>query len=282
MMAAPLKVALVQMTAGRDPAANLPGVLAAIDAAAKAGAGLVATPEMTLMMELDRAEALAKSHAQADDPAIPAFAAAAQRHRIWLLIGSLALKIAPDRLVNRSLLFDPSGRLAAHYDKIHMFDVDLADGESFRESRLYQPGGAAAMAQTPWGGLGLTVCYDLRFPYLYRQLAQAGAALISVPAAFTKQTGTAHWHVLLRARAIETGCFIIAPAQTGRHETGRETYGHSLVVAPWGDVLADGGTEPGMVLADLDFSLVAQARQRVPSLRHDRAFAPADAGKDAS
>ncbi|GAB4145457.1 MAG: carbon-nitrogen hydrolase family protein [Sphingomonadales bacterium] len=276
-MSQSLKVALLQMTTGRDPAASLTPVLAAIDRAAEAGALLVATPETTLMMELDPKAALAKARAPEADPAIAAFAEAARRHRIWLLIGSLNVKLAEDRLANRSMLFNPDGALAASYDKIHMFDVDLPGGESFRESRLYRPGAKAVLGHAPWGPLGLTICYDLRFPYLYRHLAQAGARLISVPSAFTKQTGTAHWHILLRARAIETGCFILAPAQTGRHETGRETYGHSLIVSPWGEVLADGGVDPGMVLADLDLSAVDDARRRIPALAHDREFAAAAA-----
>lgn len=279
-MSQSLKVALLQMTTGRDPAASLAPVLAAIDGAARAGALLVATPETTLMMELDPKAALAKARPPEAEPAIAAFAEAARRHRIWLLIGSLTVKLAEDRLANRSMLFNPDGALTAAYDKIHMFDVDLPGGESFRESRLYRPGAEAVLADAPWGPLGLTICYDLRFPYLYRHLAQAGARLISVPAAFTKQTGTAHWHVLLRARAIETGCFMLAPAQTGRHENGRETYGHSLVVAPWGEVLADGGGDPGMVLADLDLSAVDDARRRIPALSHDREFAAAAASVD--
>ncbi|RME64799.1 MAG: carbon-nitrogen hydrolase family protein [Alphaproteobacteria bacterium] len=277
-----LRLALVQMTAARAPQDNLPAALAAVACAAEAGAQLVATPEMTLMLEMDGKAALAKSHPPEAEPAIAAFAAAARRHGLWLLVGSLALKVEARRLANRSLLFAPDGRLAASYDKIHMFDVDLPGGERFRESRTYRPGERAVVASTPWGGLGLTICYDLRFAHLYRDLAQAGAKIISVPAAFTKQTGAAHWHVLLRARAIETGCFVIAPAQTGRHEAGRETYGHSLVVSPWGDVLADGGSDPGLVMASLDLSEVEKARRRIPALSHDRAFTSAASPRKAA
>ncbi|HYD99546.1 MAG TPA: carbon-nitrogen hydrolase family protein, partial [Alphaproteobacteria bacterium] len=178
------------------------------------------------------------------------------------------------RVANRLFVIDPQGEIRARYDKIHMFDVDLAGGESYRESATFRPGEQAVLAQTPWGGLGMTVCYDLRFPHLYRALAQAGARLLAVPAAFTVPTGRAHWHVLLRARAIETGCFVIAPAQTGTHDAGRQTYGHSLIVDPWGEVLADGGGEPGFVTADLDLGRIDEARGMVPALRHDRPFAP--------
>ena len=199
---------------------------------------------------------------------------------IYIHIGSLAIKLSADRAVNRSFLIDPKGEIAARYDKIHMFDVDLADGESYRESRNYRPGESAVLADLPWGRLGLTICYDLRFPALYRALAEAGATMLAIPSAFTKQTGEAHWHVLMRARAIENGCFVFAAAQGGKHENGRETYGHSLIVDPWGRIIAEGGTEPGVVMAEIDPAEVTNARARIPSLQHGRRFeiARADGG----
>lgn len=266
----PFTVACVQLCTGRDVAANIEAAATLIGMAADQGADFIATPETTSLMELDRARLFEKTTAEADDPALACFTSLARSKGIWLLIGSLVIKIAPDRLANRSFLIRPDGCIAARYDKIHMFDVDLPGGESYRESKNYQPGEAAMIADLPWGRLGLSVCYDLRFAYLYRALAQAGARFLTVPSAFTKQTGQAHWHILLRARAIETGCFVIAPAQGGRHETGRETFGHSLIVAPWGDILAEGGTAPGVILAEIDPACVDEARARVPSLCHDR------------
>jgi predicted amidohydrolase len=217
---------------------------------------------------------------EATDPAVPALAAAARAHGVHLLAGSLALRHG-DRFVNRALLFAPDGRRVAAYDKIHLFDVDLPNGDSYRESATYDCGGEAVLAALPWGMLGLTICYDVRFPQLYRALAKAGADFIAAPAAFTKLTGEAHWHVLVRARAIETGAFVFAAAQGGRHENGRETFGHSLVVSPWGEVLAEAGTEPGVIVADIDPAQVVMARSRIPALRHDRPFtAPAAAGAE--
>jgi predicted amidohydrolase len=216
---------------------------------------------------------------QDDDITLSGLRAAAADHGIWLVIGSLALKTgdADGRFANRSFLIGPQGQIAAHYDKIHMFDVDVSATETYRESSGYRPGDRAILADTPLGRIGMTVCYDMRFPHLYRALAQAGAEILSVPSAFSPVTGAAHWHVLLRARAIETGCFVLAPAQTGVHpqQDGRErrTYGHSLAVAPWGEVLADAGTDPGVTFVDLDLAAVADARRRVPSLRHDRSHA---------
>jgi predicted amidohydrolase len=215
---------------------------------------------------------LEKAVPEDEDTALAAFRVLAAELQVWLLIGSLAVRVAPDKAANRSILIDPAGQIVARYDKIHMFDVEIPDGQSYRESRVFQAGGQAVLADLPWGRLGMTVCYDVRFPYLYRALAQAGAAFLSVPAAFTKMTGEAHWHVLLRARAIETGCFVFAPAQCGTHAEGRQTFGHSLIVAPWGEVLADGGEEPGVVVAEIDPARVAQAHAMVPALRHDRAF----------
>jgi predicted amidohydrolase len=187
-------------------------------------------------------------------------------------IGSLAIRISPDRAANRSFLIDPKGDILARYDKIHMFDVDLAGGESYRESRNYRPGELAVLADLPWGRLGLTVCYDLRFPALYRALAEAGATMLAIPSAFTKQTGEAHWHVLIRSRAIENGCFVFAAAQGGRHENGRDTFGHSLIVDPWGRTIAEGGTEPGVIVAEINPAEVVNARARIPSLQHGRRF----------
>jgi deaminated glutathione amidase len=196
----------------------------------------------------------------------------ARRHSIFVHAGSLAIKLSADKAANRSFLIDRSGAIIARYDKIHMFDVDLANGESYRESRNYRPGDIAVTADLPWGKLGVTVCYDLRFPALYRALAEAGASFFSIPSAFTKQTGEAHWHVLNRARAIENGCFVFAAAQGGRHESGRETFGHSLVIDPWGRILAEGGTEPGVILAEIDPAQVVAARAKIPSLQHGRRF----------
>jgi predicted amidohydrolase len=196
----------------------------------------------------------------------------ARKLGIFIHVGSLAIKLAPEKAANRSYLIAPSGEIAARYDKIHLFDVDLAGGESYRESRNYRPGEQAVLCDLPWGRLGLTVCYDLRFPALYRALAEAGAIMLAIPSAFTQQTGEAHWHVLNRARAIENGCFVFAAAQGGKHENGRETYGHSLIVDPWGRILAEGGAEPGVVIAEIDLADVAKARARIPSLQHGRRF----------
>jgi predicted amidohydrolase len=213
------------------------------------------------------------------DPALTAFRELARELKVYFHAGSLAVRASPDKAANRSLLIDPAGEIVARYDKVHLFDVELADGESYRESNTYRPGEVAVLADLPWGRLGLTVCYDLRFPSLYRALAEAGAQFLAIPSAFTKQTGEAHWHVLMRARAIETGSFVLAAAQSGHHENGRDTFGHSLVVDPWGKVLADGGTEPGVIMAEIDPALAVDARARIPSLQHGRRFevtAPAD------
>jgi predicted amidohydrolase len=266
------KVGLVQMRSGTDPQANLATALAAIEEAARAGAAYVLTPEMTNIMEVKRERLFAAITEEELDPTLAALRKAARKFSIYVHIGSLAVKVLPDKAVNRSFLIDRRGDIVARYDKIHMFDVDLADGESYRESRNYRPGDLAVVADLPWGRLGLTVCYDLRFPALYRALAEAGASFFSIPSAFTRQTGEAHWHVLIRARAIEDGCFVFAAAQGGKHENGRETFGHSLIVDPWGQILAEGGTEPGLILADVDPAQVAAARSRIPSLKHGRRF----------
>ena len=266
------KVGLVQMRSGVDPQANLATALAAIEDAARAGAGYVLTPEMTNIMEVKRDRLFATIVDEEIDSTLAALREAARKHSIYVHIGSLAVKVSPDKAANRSFLIDRRGEVIARYDKIHMFDVDLANGESYRESRNYRPGDLAVIADLPWGRLGLTVCYDLRFPALYRALAEAGASFLSIPSAFTRQTGEAHWSVLLRARAIENGAFVFAAAQGGKHENGRETYGHSLVVDPWGRILAEGDTEPGLILADIDPAQVTAARSRIPSLLHGRRF----------
>jgi hypothetical protein len=260
------------MRSGVDPQTNLATALAAVEEAARAGAAYVLTPEMTNIMETKRDRLFAAIADEERDPTLTAMRETARKLSIYIHLGSLAVKASPEKAANRSFLIDRRGDVVARYDKIHMFDVDLANGESYRESRNYRAGELAVVADLPWGRLGVTVCYDLRFPALYRALAEAGASFLSIPAAFTRQTGETHWHVLLRARAIENGCFVFAAAQGGRHENGRETFGHSLVVDPWGKILAEGGTEPGVILADVDPAQVAAARSRIPSLVHGRRF----------
>lgn len=266
------KVGLIAMRSGLDPQANLDAVLAAIDQARRAGADYVQTPEMTNVLESKRDRLLGKIVTDDNDPTLATLRDVARKLAIYIHAGSLAIKASPEKAVNRSFLIDRKGDIAARYDKIHMFDVDLANGESYRESNTYRAGELAVVADLPWGRLGLTVCYDMRFPALYRALAEAGASFFAVPSAFTRQTGEAHWHVLLRARAIENGCFVFASAQGGRHESGRETYGHSLIIDPWGRILAEGGTEPGVVMAEIDPAEVAAARVKIPSLHHGRRF----------
>ena len=266
--------AVVQTTTGREIAPALEMLKPMIFRARDQGADFIATPETATMVDRKRRDLLAKARPESDHPAIPAFSAWAKETGAWLLAGSLTIKVDDEHVWNRSYLFDPRGQVAARYDKIHMFDVDLAGGDSYRESATVRSGAEAVLAPTPWGLLGMTVCYDLRFAALYRALAQGGASIITVPSCFTAFTGKAHWHVLLRARAIETGCFVIAPAQVGKHDDGRETYGHSLIVAPWGEVLADGGEAVGVTACAIDMDRVAQARGMVPSLKHDRPFRP--------
>jgi deaminated glutathione amidase len=266
------KAGLIQMRSGLDPQDNLAAVLAAIDEAKRAGADYILTPEMTNILAAKREQLFANIVADEHDPTLATLREVARKLAIYIHIGSLAIKASPERAVNRSFLIDRKGDVAARYDKIHMFDVDLAGGESYRESNNYRSGELAVVADLPWGRLGMTVCYDLRFPALYRALAEAGASFLSIPSAFTQQTGAAHWHVLLRARAIENGCFVFAAAQGGKHDSGRETYGHSLIVDPWGKVLAEGGTEPGVFLAEVDPAQVAAARSKIPSLNHGRRF----------
>ena len=266
------RAALVQMRSGTDMARNVSAAGDQIRDAASRGARFVTTPEMTNILEPDRERLRALARIESEDGSVAGFSALARRLGLWLNIGSLALRGEGDRLVNRSLLFSPDGAVAARYDKIHLFDVDLPSGESLRESQAYDGGASATLAPTPFGGLGMTICYDLRFPALYRSLARSGAEFITVPSAFTVPTGQAHWHVLLRARAIDTGCFVLAAAQGGRHESGRETYGHSLAVSPWGDVLAEGGTGPEVLMIEIDRSLVEESRRRIPALANSRVF----------
>ena len=272
-MSAKFRLACIQTSSGNDMAANIAAASALVREARAANADLIALPECVAMMEVGRANIVAAAATADAHPALAAFRALAAELGVWLLAGSLTVDLGEDRVANRSFLLDGHGGIVAWYDKIHMFDVDLAGGESYRESTTYRPGASAVVAATPFGGLGMTVCYDLRFPQLYRALAQAGAELLAVPSAFTRQTGAAHWHVLLRARAIETGAYVFAPAQCGTHPNDRATYGHSLIVDPWGEVLADGGEEPGFVIAGIDPARVAEARRSLPSLRHDRAYA---------
>jgi deaminated glutathione amidase len=266
------RVGLVQMRSGRTPAQNVDAATKLIKEAKTGGAEYVLTPEMTNILERKREDLFAALAPEEKDRSLAAFRDLARRLGIWVHVGSLAIEVLPQKAVNRSFLIDPKGEIAARYDKIHMFDVDLAGGESYRESGSYQPGELAVAVDIPWGRVGLTICYDLRFPALYRALAEAGASFITIPSAFTQQTGEAHWHVLTRARAIETGSFVFAAAQGGRHEDGRDTFGHSIAVDPWGRVLAEGGTEPGVILADVDPSQVAIVRARIPSLQHGRRF----------
>jgi predicted amidohydrolase len=264
--------AMIQTRSGLDPASNLAAALKLIDEAKAAGADYVLTPEMTNILAAKREQLFAKIVAEEQDATLTTLREVARKLAIYIHIGSLAIKASPEKAANRSFLIDRRGEVIARYDKIHMFDVDLAGGESYRESNTYRPGELAMLADLPWGRLGLTVCYDLRFPALYRALAEAGASFLAIPSAFTRQTGEAHWHVLQRARAIENGCFVFAAAQGGKHENGRETYGHSLVVDPWGRILAEGGTEPVVVMAQIDPSEVVAARSRIPSLHHGRRF----------
>lgn len=278
----PFRAALVQMRAARSVEANVEAASALIREAAAGGATYIQTPEMTGTMEENREALFKVLHAEEDDPALKAFRVLAAELKVHLHIGSLAVRASEHRAANRSYLLAPDGAIAARYDKIHMFDVDLEHGESYRESANYQPGESAILADLPFGRFGLTICYDLRFPALFRALAEAGAGMIATPAAFTQSTGEAHWHVLQRARAIETGCYVLAAAQGGTHENGRKTFGHSLIVDPWGTILAEGGTEPGVIAAEIDPAKVAAGRARIPSLSNGRRFelvTPADTSR---
>lgn len=272
-----LRIGIVQPTTGIDPVVEAIALADAIGDLASQGAQMVFTPEMSGFLDKDRRRAAAVVRPEADDGVLAAVRAAAAQHRVWVHLGSLALATEGDLLANRSFLIDDSGAIRARYDKIHLFDVTLAGGETYRESAAYRPGESAVVAATPWGGMGMTICYDVRFPALHAALAKAGAVMLAVPAAFTRPTGRAHWHTLLRARAIETGCFVIAAAQTGEHADGRATFGHSMVVGPWGDVLLDMGEVAGSAVIDIDLADVEMARGRVPALAHARAFAPPEA-----
>jgi deaminated glutathione amidase len=272
MTASTFKAAMIQMRSGVTPAANIEAAVRMIGEAKAAGAEYVQTPEMTNVLEAKRERLFATIVEEEADTSLATLREVARKLGIYIHVGSLAIKISPDRAANRGFLIDPKGDIAGRYDKIHMFDVDLEGGESYRESRTYRPGEQAVLCDLPWGRLGLTICYDLRFPALYRALAEAGATMLAIPSAFTQKTGEAHWHVLMRARAIENGSFVFAAAQGGKHENGRETFGHSLIVDPWGRVLAEGGTEPGVVMAETDLAEVAKARAHIPSLQHGRRF----------
>lgn len=261
-----IRAACVQFTAGDDVAANGAAVTALIREAHGQGASFIATPENTNLMAADKASKLARTCPQASDPSLAAYRRLAAELGIWLLIGSLAIKVSETKLANRSFLIAPDGAIAARYDKIHLYDADLPNGERYRESETVAGGGDAVIADLPFGRIGLSICYDLRFPQLYRLLAQEGAFLLTIPAAFTAETGKAHWHVLVRARAIENGAFVMAPAQCGSHPGGRASFGHSLIVSPWGEVLAEAGEAPGVIVADIDPARSAAARAQIPSL----------------
>jgi deaminated glutathione amidase len=271
MTATRFTAACIQMRSGRDPISNRDAAVAMAQEAAEKGAHFVQTPEMTSLLERNRAALFEKVGPEAQDPTLNALREVARERGIVVHVGSLAVK-AGDKIANRAFLIGQDGEIVASYDKVHLFDVDLPNGESWRESATYAGGDKAVLAETPWGWLGMTICYDVRFAALYRALAENGASFLSAPACFTKQTGEAHWHVLHRARAIETGSFMISAAQGGLHEDGRETFGHSLIVDPWGRVLAEAGIEPGVIMAEIDVGLVADARARIPTLKNARSF----------
>lgn len=264
---------LIQVNATNELAPNIAFIEEQTRRARDAGAQFVMTPENSTLIGANRGETLAKAPPEEDHPGLASAQAIAKECGVWFLVGSIHVKVEAERNANRSYLVAPDGGIVASYDKIHMFDVQLAGGETYRESSTFRPGEQAVIAETPWGKLGMTICYDLRFPYLYRALAHGGAEMLSIPSSFTVPTGRAHWHTLMRARAIETGCYVFAPAQVGSHAGNRKTYGHSVVVAPWGEVIADAGDGgPGFVTAEIDMAKVAEARQAVPSLTHDRSY----------
>jgi predicted amidohydrolase len=267
------RVACVQNCAERDMAPSIVALEPLIRGAAKDGAKLIVLPEMATMLEPQNPKVLEKAVSESADPGLKRFRELAMATGSWILVGSLLLKVeGENRVHNRSFMLNPAGDIVARYDKLHMFDVDLASGESYRESATVKPGNRAVLAPSPWGPIGMSVCYDLRFAYLYRALAQAGAGYMAIPAAFTYTSGKAHWHILVRARAIETGSYVFAANQIGTHAEGRRTWGHSLIVDPWGEVLADGGENVGWITAEVDPAKVRQAREMIPALRHDRAF----------
>lgn len=271
-MTSSFKAACIQTNASPDIAANITAASKTARRARDAGADLILFPENVAMIDMDRDRQFAKAEPEQGHSALAAFQDLARDLEAWVLVGSLTVKLPNEMLANRSYLLDAAGAVIAAYDKIHMFDVNLSDGQDYRESAAFAPGTKAVLAKTPWGTLGLTICYDIRFPHLYRTLAQRGADFIATPAAFTQVSGDAHWHVLQRARAIETGCYVFAPAQCGTHDKGRETFGHSLIIDPWGTVLADGGDQPGFIIADIDPAKVLEARAKIPSLTHDRPY----------
>ncbi|MDA0998560.1 MAG: carbon-nitrogen hydrolase family protein [Proteobacteria bacterium] len=273
-MSVSLRIGLLQITAGSEPGPNAAAAKSMVAEAARGGAELALLPEVCNMIEPDRPKLREKVRPEADDETVAAVQAAARAAGIWVLIGSVVVdpEDGSGKLANRSLLIDGAGDVRGRYDKMHLFDVEIGSGNVYRESDTYRPGAAAPIVQTPWGRLGMTVCYDLRFPHLYRDLARQGCEMLTIPSAFTRPTGEAHWHVLMRARAIECGAFVLAPAQSGDHASGRKTYGHSLAVGPWGEILADGGDQVGITYADLDMTLPAEARARIPALRHDRPY----------
>lgn len=266
------KAACVQVNASSNMDENIQTACDMARDARQQGAELICMPENVAMMEFGGENVIAKSYPQDEHPALSTFQDVAAETKAWVLVGSIAVRLENNKVANRSFLLNADGKIAGQYDKIHLFDVDLDNGESYRESNTFDGGDTAVLASTPWGGLGMTICYDVRFPHLFRTLAQAGANIITVPAAFTKPTGLAHWKVLLRARAIETGCYIIAPAQCGTHKGGRQTYGHSLIINPWGEVLSEGSDEPAVLIADIQIDEVEVVRKKVPSLKHDREF----------
>lgn len=267
-----LKVGCVQLNAGSDTAANLDACAVAVRSAARQGAQLICLPEYCAL--LDGSGRVMRDGSPPEDrhPGLPAFIALARETQAWILVGSLTVRLPDDRMANRSYLISASGEITARYDKIHMFDCTLPNGKVIRESSAYQPGDQAVLAETPWGPLGMSVCYDLRFPHLYRALAKAGAVMLTVPSSFQRETGPAHWHTLLRARAIENAAWVIAPAMCGDHANGRSTYGHSLVIDPWGGIVAELEDQPGVLVADIDLQRVAKVRSMLPALQHDRDF----------
>lgn len=271
-MSQKLIAACIQTNAAPDITTNLQRIEPMIRAARKNGAELIALPENTALMITGRERVFANAAPEQNHPAVAFFTRMASESGAWILAGSIGVATDHDRLANRSFLFDPTGAIAARYDKIHMFDAVLSEQEFYRESENYRHGTSAVVAPVPWGKIGLSICYDVRFPHLYRVLAKAGASIITIPAAFAETTGKMHWHVLTRARAIETGCFVLAPAQCGTHDGGRRTYGHSLIIAPNGEILAEAGNEPGIIMAELDLARVAEARRMLPCLQHDRQF----------
>ena len=269
-----MKAALLQMTSGIDPAVNAETIVDAVERAAGEGAEMLFTPEMSGLLDRDRKRAAGAIRAEDEDIVLERVRTAAARYRLWVHVGSLAVRRDDGRLANRAYVIDASGEIRARYDKLHLFDVDLPDGQSWRESASYAAGEAACVVETPLGRLGLTICYDLRFPALFAALSDAGAEIIAVPAAFTRPTGAAHWETLLRARAIESGAFVIAAAQAGHHQDGRETWGHSLAVDPWGDVLIDMGGSPGLGFVEINAARRADVLARIPVDRHRRAIPP--------